>query len=418
MKRISITSLTVGLLTLALAQGVFANDLIIDDAHVSLSTQTLIEGKSVRVYATVRNEGTSDLLGFVRFLSNNSPIGADQPISVVAGKDDTVFVDWSPVPGPQNLRVTIVSFDGKDQNPNNNEVSKAVSVLADTDRDGVPNINDDDDDNDGVPDAQDAFPLNKNEWLDSDGDGVGDNADPDDDNDGTPDELDNLPLNANEVLDNDKDGVGDNQDPDDDNDGWSDIEEVAYGTDPFKADTDGDGVNDPQDLFPLDPSQTLDTDGDGISDERDLDADNDGIPKDEDVDDSNQGPDIVIDSEGTTFQRIAFVGDPIRFETGNSRDPDGEITKVEWKINGISVESKGAELQQSFAESGRQLITVKLTDDKGESREKEFAIYVITPTVPWISLLILLLLVALAIWGIVTYSKRRPTKAAKRSKNS
>ena len=51
-----------------------------------------------------------------------------------------------------------------------------------------------DTDGDGVPDDQDAFPNDPNEWEDTDGDGIGNNADPDDDNDGVPDEQDDFPL--------------------------------------------------------------------------------------------------------------------------------------------------------------------------------------------------------------------------------
>jgi hypothetical protein len=47
----------------------------------------------------------------------------------------------------------------------------------DSDEDGIPNVLDTDDDGDGVKDAADAFPLDKNETLDSDGDGIGDNSD-------------------------------------------------------------------------------------------------------------------------------------------------------------------------------------------------------------------------------------------------
>lgn len=54
-----------------------------------------------------------------------------------------------------------------------------------------------DTDGDGVPDAQDAFPLNPNETTDTDGDGIGNNADPDDDNDGIPDARDPFPLIPN-----------------------------------------------------------------------------------------------------------------------------------------------------------------------------------------------------------------------------
>ena len=66
-----------------------------------------------------------------------------------------------------------------------------------------------DSDDDGVPDDQDAFPINPNETLDTDRDGVGNNADSDDDNDGMPDAweqkygLNPLKDDANEDPDND-----------------------------------------------------------------------------------------------------------------------------------------------------------------------------------------------------------------------
>ncbi len=53
---------------------------------------------------------------------------------------------------------------------------------------------DGDADGDGVPDSEDAFPGDPNEWLDTDGDGIGDNADDDDDGDGVPDVSDDYPL--------------------------------------------------------------------------------------------------------------------------------------------------------------------------------------------------------------------------------
>ena len=69
-----------------------------------------------------------------------------------------------------------------------------ASDSVDTDDDGVGNMADDDDDNDGVSDADDAFPLDPGESVDTDGDGIGDNADADDDNDGIPDPDDPCPL--------------------------------------------------------------------------------------------------------------------------------------------------------------------------------------------------------------------------------
>ncbi len=43
-------------------------------------------------------------------------------------------------------------------------------------------------------DTSDALPQNRGETLDTDGDGIGNNADPDDDNDGVPDAEDDYPL--------------------------------------------------------------------------------------------------------------------------------------------------------------------------------------------------------------------------------
>lgn len=51
-------------------------------------------------------------------------------------------------------------------------------------------------DRDGVANADDAFPYDKNEYRDTDGDGIGNKADEDDDNDGLPDDIDVFPLST------------------------------------------------------------------------------------------------------------------------------------------------------------------------------------------------------------------------------
>jgi hypothetical protein len=56
------------------------------------------------------------------------------------------------------------------------DILVAANAL-DTDEDGIPNALDTDDDGDGVSDANDAFPLDKNETRDADGDGTGDGSD-------------------------------------------------------------------------------------------------------------------------------------------------------------------------------------------------------------------------------------------------
>jgi len=78
------------------------------------------------------------------------------------------------------------------------------------------------------------------------------------DGDGVPDDQDVFPEDPDEWADNDLDGIGDNADDDDDNDGLTDIEEEEYGvdctlTDPLAPDSDGDGVGDAADAYPNDP---------------------------------------------------------------------------------------------------------------------------------------------------------------------
>jgi hypothetical protein len=160
----------------------------------------------------------------------------------------------------------------------------------DTDLDGIGNNADMDDDGDGVSDALDDFALNENEWIDTDSDGIGDNADFDDDGDGIPDVEDPFPKNGTEWIDTDSDGIGDNVDLDDDGDGVIDTEDdfpknpdeyvdtdLDGVGDNADSDDDGDGVIDVYDAFPLDPTETIDTDSDGIGNNADLDDDGDGV---------------------------------------------------------------------------------------------------------------------------------------------
>lgn len=102
----------------------------------------------------------------------------------------------------------------------------------DYDGDEIGDVCDNDDDNDGYLDADDAFPLDANEWADFDQDGIGDNADLDDDNDGVNDDTDIFPYDPKESADSDGDGVGDNSD------NCSDV------VNQDQADFDGNGVGD------------------------------------------------------------------------------------------------------------------------------------------------------------------------------
>lgn len=102
---------------------------------------------------------------------------------------------------------------------------------------------------DGHVSTNDNCPGNSNPaQTNTDGDWQGDACDPDDDDDGVPDLDDAFPLDVNESLDTDLDGIGNNADPDDDNDGLADIDEALYGTDPLNVDTDGDGISDGEEV--------------------------------------------------------------------------------------------------------------------------------------------------------------------------
>ena len=206
----------------------------------------------------------------------------------------------------------------------------------DTDGDGIGDVIDTDDDADGVPDTEDAFPLDASENTDTDGDGTGDNADLDDDNDGAPDASDNAPLTPNiDQLDTDSDGIGDIEDPDDDNDGYSDADEITCGSDPLfaaslPADTDSDGI--PNCLDP-------DDDNDGFSDTDETtcgsnpldasslpaDADTDGIPDCLDTDDDNDGFDD--NNDAFTLDATEWLdtdADGIGNNTDTDDDNDGQ----------------------------------------------------------------------------------------------
>ena len=100
--------------------------------------------------------------------------------------------------------------------------SISISIVDDTDGDGILNSDDSDDDNDGVTDENDLFPLDSTETIDSDSDGIGNNADTDDDGDGLLDEVE-ASYGTNPLL------------SDTDGDGYSDLDEVNSNSDPLDA---------------------------------------------------------------------------------------------------------------------------------------------------------------------------------------
>jgi len=350
------------------------NDLSLTDNDVRFSTSTFLEGKFIRIYASVTNNSAADLLGTVRFYDNDTQINGDQAISIFGNKTDDVFVDWNPNYGSHKITVKIFPWEKNGDDPSNNEISRTVFVQQDTDHDGIPNDQDPDDDNDGVPDDKDAFPLNKNEWADTDGDGTGDNEDLDDDNDGVPDDQDDLPLDPTETTDTDHDGIGDIADPDDDNDTISDTKEMNQGTDPKNPDTDGDGVPDNKDPFPTNPSEWNDNDNDGIGDNTDIDDDNDGTLDKDDKFPFNKPP--VLEIEDETSVETATLGQEKTFDASQSYDEDGKIISYSWTIDNKYFK-KGATISHEFDTLGQHEVKLTIKDSSGEAVTKKFQVNVI-----------------------------------------
>ncbi len=349
-------------------------DLLLAPESVHFSQEVFLEGNTVTIYATIKNTSNQDLLGTVQFYDETvgAQIGSDQTVSVFSNKTDDVFIQWTPYQwGDHTIHITVDPWESKGDDPSNNLVTKTVPVLQDTDYDGIPNIEDTDDDNDGVPDKEDAFPLNAAEWVDTDGDRIGDNEDPDDDNDGVPDEEDAFPYNPLEWSDYDKDGIGDNEDLDDDNDGLSDNDEIILQTDPRNPDSDGDGFLDGEDAFPNNPLEWSDYDKDGIGDNEDLDDDNDGLLDTEDEYDNNKGPIIII--KGNTTQ--AIKNRPITLNAADSYDEDGYIADIQWVLNKNSTQT-GPEFKHIVTTEDDLKLSVAIIDDHGEIRKESFIITV------------------------------------------
>ncbi|MBD3156289.1 PKD domain-containing protein [Candidatus Peregrinibacteria bacterium] len=349
-------------------------DLSLAPESVHFSQDVFLEGNPVTIYATIQNTSNKDLLGTVQFYdeTTGTQIGSDQTISVFSHKTDDVFIQWIPYQyGDHTIHITVDPWEAAGDDPSNNRAIQIVTVLQDTDYDGIANTQDPDDDNDNVPDQEDDFPLNAAEWVDTDGDRIGDNEDPDDDNDTYPDDEDAFMYNPLEWNDHDGDGIGDNEDTDDDNDDLSDIDEQIQQTDPLNADSDGDTCLDGEDAFPLNPEEQKDYDQDGIGDNEDDDDDNDGLRDTEDQYDNNKGPVIIV--EGNTTQ--AIKNRPLTLNAANSYDEDGSIADIQWILNKNTTQT-GPIFTHTVTSEDDLTLSVAVIDDRGEIRKESFIITV------------------------------------------
>lgn len=408
MKKLLLTITFLSAFASFVGSGVAASgDLAISDADVWFSTSTFLEGQSVSMWVSVHNNSPYDLLGTVQVSTDKGSVGTDQPISALAGKTDEVFLDWVPSTyGTYNLTVTIIPWDSSSDNPANNSVQKQITVLQDTDGDGITNSADPDMDGDGVANEEDAFPVTRSESEDTDGDGQGNNADLDDDNDGTPDTEDEMPEDSRYTKDQDKDGIPDEEDEDIDGDGLSNEEEALLETDTKNTDSDADSAPDGADAFPTDPAEQVDTDEDGIGDNADTDKDGDSIENETDLDPMNPAPTASIDQD--VF--IADLGEEVVF-SGSSSEDDSNIIQYIWSFGEKTLE--GEAVSHSFDTTGLQVAMLTVYDENGQSDTTEVKVRVLDYSFLVKAGLFALLLILLAFYIIYRYTRRRPSKKGK-----
>jgi hypothetical protein len=185
-------------------------DLGISPSDIRFSSESLIAGDQVRIYAKIYNNGDEDVSGYVTFYQGSTLIDDSVVVSVpTGGNADEVYVDFVVPEGKFNILALIRGTDPTDENADNDTaLTASFTPMLDDDRDGIEN------EQDSCPDVANA------DQRDTDGDGDGDLCDQDDDNDGLSDEV-----------------------------------EEELQSDPAKTDTDGDGYSDNQDAFPNDETK-------------------------------------------------------------------------------------------------------------------------------------------------------------------
>ncbi len=122
------------------------------------SSDQILEGVPVRVYAALRNNTPHDLIGTVRFMDNGKRIGS-APVSALSGRLVETWIDWTPTAGEHALSVSLSDAElhvigGETIHADVASIIVEDTLLADTDTDtdGLGNTRDTDDENDGISD--------------------------------------------------------------------------------------------------------------------------------------------------------------------------------------------------------------------------------------------------------------------------
>jgi len=340
----------------------------IDSNHIQSATITLLNPQANDVLTAgtlpsgIKASAYNVNLGVITLTGSASLSDYEQALEAIK------FSNTERNPDTTDRVFDVVVNDGE---LNSNVAKTTISILLDSDGDGISNDDDIDDDNDGIPDVlEEDGDINR----DTDGDGVIDSLDLDSDNDGILDiiEADGVDSNndgrVDDATDSDKDGLADVvdrfvneanapvdaqsarmvtvlavpdtdgdthpdfQDVDSDNDGISDL--IEAGTS-ITNDTNNDGMIDgsvdvngiPTTVTPV--AVPIDTDSDGIPNYRDLDSDNDGLLDviesgglDRDGNGLIDTPNILVDS--TTLSDVVESNNS-HLPASLDRDGDGVI---------------------------------------------------------------------------------------------
>jgi len=109
-------------------------DLKITNKDIKFSNKNPKVGEKIRIYATIHNIGENDSKALVKFFDGAPKKGGiqidkNQPISVVKGKTDDVFVDWIAKPsGIHEIYVMIENSTPKESDITNNIANKPIEV--------------------------------------------------------------------------------------------------------------------------------------------------------------------------------------------------------------------------------------------------------------------------------------------------
>jgi len=170
------------------------------------SDQTAEEGITVLLSGSGSTDPDQNIIGYVWEQTGGTTVTLSTP-----DEAETSFVAPEVLTDGEKLTFTLTVRDAgglSDVDACVVEITKPAAI---------------DSDGDGVPDVEDAFPLDPNETMDTDGDGLGNNSDEDDDNDGMPDAWE-IAYGLNPLKDDAAD--------DPDGDGTSNINEYNLGSQP------------------------------------------------------------------------------------------------------------------------------------------------------------------------------------------